>query len=88
MLLIRGVNLIFQFYYYLILVRVIASWVQPPTHHKFMKDLLKFTYKMTEPILAPFRELIPLGPIDISPIIALIVLQIIRRGLINLLIYL
>ncbi len=54
-LLVNAVDLVFRFYYYLILIRIIASWVQPPTHHKFMRDLLNFTYKMTEPILAPFR---------------------------------
>lgn len=86
--LIRLVDLAYNIYFILLLARVIASWVQPPTHHELMRRFLRFTYEVTEPVLAPIRKMIPLRGIDISPIIALFVLRIIRGGLIQLLIYL
>ncbi|MCK8827618.1 YggT family protein [Natroniella acetigena] len=84
-LLIRLVDGAFRIYNWLIIARIVASWVQPPTHHQFMRDLLNFVYRTTEPVLGPIRELVPLPGIDISPIIAFVVLGIIRNGLIQLL---
>ncbi|WP_018247282.1 YggT family protein [Orenia marismortui] len=88
-MLISLVDLVFKFFYYLILARIIASWVRPPAHHEGMRKLMEFIYRFTEPILGPIRELLPsFGGIDFSPIIAFLALQIIRDGLIRLLIYL
>jgi YggT family protein len=39
-----------------------------------------FLYRVTEPALRPFRQMLPnLGGIDISPIFALIIIGVIRR---------
>ena len=83
--LISLVHIAYRIYFFLLLARVIASWVRPPTHHEFMRRFLRFAYEATEPVLAPIREMIPLRGIDISPVIALFALQIIRNGLIRLL---
>jgi YggT family protein len=41
-----------------------------------------FLYRITEPALRPFRQLLPnLGGIDISPIFVLIIISVIRRYL-------
>ena len=41
-------------------------------------------HEVTEPILAPLRNVIPrIGMIDISPLVAIILLQIIREALIR-----
>ena len=85
MFLIKLVSWGFQIYSWLILARVIASWVQPPTHHEFMRNFLNFVYRATEPVLGPIREMIPLRGIDISPIVAYLALNIVRNGLIQLL---
>ena len=57
-----------------ILVRVIVSWFpQRPTNM-----LTNILYRVTEPILAPLRRIIPrVGPLDLSPLVAVILLQII-----------
>lgn len=59
----------------LIFIRVILSWV-PSGIHNFRK----FIYDVTEPILAPIRKIIPPlgGMIDLSPIIAYILLYLIQ----------
>ncbi|GAB6100597.1 YggT family protein [Halanaerocella petrolearia] len=87
-LLINLVSLAFKAYNFILLARIIASWVQPPTDHKFMRKFMRFVYQATEPVLAPIRQMIPLPGIDLSPIIAFLALDIIRGGIMQLLFYL
>ncbi|ETT57310.1 YggT family protein [Paenibacillus sp. FSL H8-0457] len=72
------VGTLFQIYFYMILVYVLMSWL-PNVRESFVGELLG---KLVEPYLAPFRRFIPpiMGMIDISPIIALFVLQLAQRG--------
>ena len=57
-----------------ILVRVILSWFTPqPTN-----VLFNILYQITEPILAPLRRIIPrVGMFDFTPMVAIILLQLI-----------
>ncbi len=55
---------------WLVIIRALISWVNPDPYN----PIVQFLYRMTEPILAPFRRLLPtytLG-LDISPILALV----------------
>ena len=53
-----------------IIITIILSWVLPPTN-----PFVRFLRRFTEPVLAPFRRIIPpLGVFDISPIIVLLLL--------------
>ena len=57
-----------------IFARAIVSWfpVNPGN------QLIAFLYQITEPILAPLRRIIPqVGTIDLSPMVAIILLQVI-----------
>ena len=58
--------------YWLILVRAILSWVNPDPFN----PIVEFLYKATEPVLEPIRGLMPFWKIgiDISPIIAFLVI--------------
>ena len=55
---------------WLIIIRALISWVNPDPYNV----IVQFLYKFTEPLLAPFRRLIPAYTVglDISPIFALI----------------
>jgi len=56
-------------YRYIVFGAIIASWVAPGSTH----PLVQFLYRVTEPLLAPIRKVLPdLGGIDISPIILLV----------------
>jgi len=58
----------------LILVRVIVSWVSPGQTN----TLTNILYQVTEPILGPLRRIIPrVSMLDFSPLIAVILLQVI-----------
>ena len=60
----------------LILARVVISWVMPGSGG----GLVAFVYAATEPLLAPIRNLLPAtGGFDFSPLIALLILQVITR---------
>ena len=55
-----------------LLVRVISSWFGISPYSKWVH----WSYRLTEPILAPLRQVIPnLGPIDITPIVAYFLLS-------------
>jgi len=58
-------------YSLLIVVRIVLSWVT-----SYGNKLLRVLMKLTDPILEPFRRLIPtLGAFDISPIVVLFLLH-------------
>ena len=63
----------------LIVIRVILSWLSPNSSNGFT-DLI---YGITEPILRPFRVLIPMGNLrfDMSPMVAYIFFLILRKVL-------
>jgi len=67
--------------YWLIIVRAVISWFSPDPYN-FLVQLL---YKITEPVLRPFRRLVPaynIG-IDISPILAILALIFLQYFLVN-----
>ncbi|WP_397332228.1 MULTISPECIES: YggT family protein [Paenibacillus] len=72
------VDVLFQIYFYMILVYVLMSWL-PNVRESFIGELLG---KLVEPYLAPFRRFIPPigGMLDISPIVALFVLRLAQNG--------
>ena len=73
----------FEVYNWLIIIRVFLSWIP----HDPRKPIFRFLYEITEPVLAPFRRLIGLRTaIDFSPVIAIIVLQLVESVIIRLLI--
>ena len=71
---------VLQVYSWLILARVILSWVNPNPRN----ELLMMVYRVTEPVLAPLRALIPLRGIDLSPILAWLLIQLVTRLVVNL----
>lgn len=65
-----SIRLILETFFYAILLQAIMSWIQP------MTSINQLLYQFTSPIMRPLRRIIPLvGGIDISPIPALIGLQ-------------
>ncbi|HJQ35483.1 MAG TPA: YggT family protein [Pyrinomonadaceae bacterium] len=63
-------------YSLLIFARIVISWGASP-HNR----LLHFLIRATEPILGPFRRVIPpLGMFDISPIVVLLLLDLLQRA--------
>ncbi|MDI3546387.1 MAG: YggT family protein [Halanaerobiales bacterium] len=81
------VRTLFTLLNWLIIIRVIISWVRPNVYDPNLRKILRFIYNVTEPILGPIRRLLPQGNlgIDFSPLVALIILSILRSFILNLL---
>ena len=83
-LLINIIDNLFRIYGYIILARIFLSWFQVDRNN----PLVRIIYEITEPILAPFRIILPLGGmgIDLSPIIVFFLLNLLRTALIRLIV--
>jgi len=61
-------------YVLLIFAYVLTSWIRMP-YSVWLSRIQRFLYDVCEPYLRLFRRVLPsLGPIDVSPIVAVIVL--------------
>jgi YggT family protein len=59
-----------------IIGRALMSWFDP----QMRTSIGRVLFQITEPIIAPIRRVVPsLGMIDISPFIALILIQLLSR---------
>lgn len=64
-----------KIYFYAIILSAISSWI-PPLHGHPITALV---WQLVEPVLAPFRKLLPnMGGLDISPIFAILALQVLQ----------
>jgi YggT family protein len=71
------VSLLFDVLTIAIFIRIILSWVSPRPN-----VLTVIVEKITEPILAPLRRIIPrAGMFDLTPMAAIIILQLIAAFL-------
>ena len=81
------INIIFQILWWAILIRVLLSWL-PMAGIRIdpYNPVIRMLFSITDPILDPIRRYTTVGMIDLSPIVALFGLEIIRRILLSLLI--
>ena len=67
-----------------VFIRVILSWFIMYTKNRFVIVLYQVFHQITEPILAPLHRIIPnIGMIDITPIVAIILLYVIDMVLLS-----
>ncbi len=76
--LVQFVTILSTVLYIALLIRVFSSWLNVgPTSPLF--PILNIVNQVTEPILAPIRRVLPrLGMLDLSPMVALLLLTFIR----------
>lgn len=80
--LIGVINIGFQVLVWLIIARCLLSFVR----HNPYQPIIRFIYDVTEPIMGPFRRIIPpAGGLDFSPFIAVMAVELARRLIIQLL---
>ncbi len=79
---VQVVNIVFEVLIWLVIIRCILSFIR----HNPYQPLIRFVYDVTEPIMAPFRKLIPAtGGLDFSPIVVLLVLSLVQSIIIRIL---
>jgi YggT family protein len=79
---IRLIDLVFQIFSILILVEVIGSWILVSRARLpgWVYDILQAVHTLTAPVLNPIRRLLPsMGGLDLSPLVALLLLQVLDQ---------
>lgn len=69
-----------EIYEIVILARIMLSWIQGP---HAQGQFSAFFYALTEPLLAPIRNLLRniSGPLDFSPLILILLLELLKQGI-------
>jgi YggT family protein len=65
---------------WIVIIAAVISWVNPDPRN----PIVQFLYRSTEPILRPFRKLLPprrTGGIDFSPLLVILVILFIKTFL-------
>jgi YggT family protein len=61
-----------------IIIRSLMSWFNPSPDN----PIVRFVIEITEPVLAPLRRIVPrIGMIDITPIVAILLLNVVLQVL-------
>ena len=67
----RLLELVITAYIWIIIARAIISWVNPDPYN----PIVRFLYRVTEPVLRPVRHRMPMmGGLDLSPMVVILVL--------------
>ena len=84
-LLVKFIDFALKIYTFLIVIRAIISWVNPDPYNPVVRTL----DKLTEPVLYPIRKVMwrVTGnlPIDFSPFIAIVLIQVVGAFLVKML---
>ena len=77
------IKLLFQAFYVLLIIRVLLSWVPGVAQDH---PAVNFVFRATSPLLTPIRRVMPpVGGLDLSPLVAILLLTLVQSLVINLL---
>jgi YggT family protein len=67
-------------YIWIIIARALLSWVNPDPYNA----IVRFLYRVTEPVLRPVRHRLPvMGGLDLSPLVVILVLYFVDAFLVS-----
>ncbi len=68
----KVIDIILVVFMWIVIARAVLSWVNPDPYNA----IVRFIYKITEPVLYPIRRKIPIGfgGIDFSPVIVFLII--------------
>jgi YggT family protein len=76
--LVQLLSLISVLFWLLMLARIIFSWGNIDRYN----PIVNFVYQVTEPVLAPIRNILPsTGMMDFSPMVAIVLVEVVTRVL-------
>ena len=71
-------GLLVNIYFFALLAMIILSWVAAGSRH----PAIYLLYQITEPVMAPFRKVLPpMGGLDLSPILVFVLINILQIAL-------
>ena len=76
--------IVLELYTYVIIAAVVASWLVGfgviNAYNQYARALLRALHALTEPVFGPIRRILPpLGGLDLSPMIALLIIIFLQR---------
>ncbi|MBI4278357.1 MAG: YggT family protein [Armatimonadetes bacterium] len=78
------VQILFRALYLLLIIRVVLSWVPGINHYH---PAVHLVFRLTSPILDPIRRALPpMGGLDLSPLVAILLLELVQNVLIRVLV--
>jgi YggT family protein len=79
------VSALFLVFLILIFARILLSWIPRMPYNVYLRAVVTFIEETTNPYLNVFRRVLPpIGPLDISPILAIFVLLIAQAVVVGL----
>jgi YggT family protein len=75
------VNIVLQAYFWIIIARAVLSWVNPDPFN----PIVRFLYRVTEPVLRPIRRRLPtmqMG-LDLSPMVVILAIYFLQTFLVE-----
>ena len=73
--LLKVIGLVVTIYFFAVIAMIVISWIAPGSSHPG----IQLIFQVTEPIMRPFRSILPpMGGLDLSPILLFIVLNMVR----------
>ncbi len=80
------VDIVFRIFSFLVLIEVLGSWILAAGARLpgWVFDVFQAVHNITAPVLNPVRRIIPpLGGLDFTPFIALLLLDLLRGVIVN-----
>src|SRR4051794_13699576 len=83
------ISTVIDIYVWILVANAVLSWLVAfnvvNTRNQFVSTVGDILYRLTEPVLAPLRRILPnFGGLDISPVVLILLLIFIRRLLFEL----
>jgi YggT family protein len=83
------ITTVIQLYIYVLIAAAVLSWLIAfnvvNTRNQFVAMLADALWRLTEPVLAPIRRILPnLGGLDLSPVVLILLLIFLRNLLVEL----
>ena len=80
------VELVIEILTWIVIAGAIMSWLVAfgvvNLRNQFIRIIVDMLYRLTEPLLRPIRRVLPnLGGVDISPVVLLVALAVLREAL-------
>lgn len=75
------IDVVLTIYIWIILGRALISWVNPDPYN----PIVIFLYRITEPVMAPIRRMLPIRGlgIDISPVVVIVIIYFLQIFLVK-----
>jgi YggT family protein len=74
-------QLVLEVYFWIIIARAVLSWVSPDPFN----PVVRFLYRVTEPVLRPIRYRLPTvaAGLDLSPVVVLLVIKLVEWSVVD-----